>query len=136
MLQSARVCCSCDQLCIRLLETWTSSRWKCEGRVELSTRWASDQVLNASCVCLTQRMMQIMCVKIDSVRRECRAQMHDDAVGLRGLFDVCLHEQALKINRNYSISCVLLMHIKCVDTGICHLLGSVWICVWYTEFST
>lgn len=89
--------------------------------MELSTRWASDLVLYASCVCLTQRMMQIMCVKIDPVRRECRAQMLDDAVGLRGLFDVCLHEQALKIHRNYSISCVLLMHIKCVDTVICQL---------------
>jgi len=62
--------------------------------------------------------MQIMCVKFGPVRRECRAQMLDGAVGLRGLFDVCL-QQALKIHRNYSISCVLLMHIECADTGIC-----------------
>lgn len=43
----------------------------------------------------------------------------------QGLFDECLHEQALKIHRNNLIACILLMRISCVDTGMCQCAGSV-----------
>lgn len=43
----------------------------------------------------------------------------------QGLFDGCLHEQALKIHRNNLIACILLMHISRVDTRMCPCAGLV-----------